>query len=111
MLDIVNLSLVTGTLTKLVNDICLMMDLNATTVLLLLDPSAAFDTVDHNVLLNRLESLFGTSGLACAWLESYLSGRKQCVAYNDTYLFFFFEWCASRVCSRPSVIHNLYLSN
>ena len=49
-----------------------------------LDLSAAFDTIDHGILSDRLESQFGISGLALAWLKSYLSKRTQCVSYNGT---------------------------
>lgn len=41
--------------------------------------SAAFDTVDHQILLTRLEKTFGVSGCALAWFESYLSDRTQYV--------------------------------
>ena len=47
------------------------------TVLALLDLSAAFDTVDHNVLLSWLHSKFGISGMALEWFSSCLSGRSQ----------------------------------
>uniref|UniRef100_A0A671US71 Reverse transcriptase domain-containing protein n=1 Tax=Sparus aurata TaxID=8175 RepID=A0A671US71_SPAAU len=71
-------------LTKVVNDILLTLDSNSTSVLMLLDLSAAFDTIDHGILSDRLESQFGISGLALAWLKSYLSERTQCVSYNGT---------------------------
>ena len=41
--------------------------------------SAAFDTVEHSVLLLRLETCFGVTGIAIAWIGSYLSDRSQFV--------------------------------
>jgi len=49
------------------------------TLLVSLDFSAAFDTIDHCTLLNRLSKSFGLSGCSLAWIESYLSERYQCV--------------------------------
>ena len=71
-------------LTKVVNYILLTLDSSSTSVLMSLDLSAAFDTIDHGILSDRLESQFGISGLALAWLKSCLSERTQCVSYNGT---------------------------
>ena len=46
------------------------------TLLVLLDLGAAFDTVDHEVLLNRLELMFGVTGTALEWFRSYLLDRS-----------------------------------
>ncbi len=52
-------------------------------ILVLLDLSTAFDTIDHNILLNRLENFVDISRSALAWFKSYLSDRHQFVAVNE----------------------------
>jgi len=51
------------------------------TLLSLLDMSPAFDTVDHAILLRRLELSYGIGGTALQWLTSFLSDRTQVVAF------------------------------
>ena len=51
--------------------------------LVLLDLSAAFNTVDHELLLNIMSGRFGLSGGVQKWLQSYLSGRTQTVIVNN----------------------------
>ena len=64
-------------LIKVKNDILMNMENQKVTLLVLLDLSAAFDTVDHRILLDRLQFDFGISGSALNWIESYLSNRTQ----------------------------------
>ena len=54
------------------------------TVLVSLDLSAAFDTIDHSILLNRLKSSFGIHGTAFSWFHSYLSNRTQFVQIGNS---------------------------
>ena len=54
-------------------------------VLLLLDLSAAFDTVDQNKLLQILRDEIRITGMAYKWFESFLTGRTQEVRINNAY--------------------------
>lgn len=66
-------------LVKLQNDIVSAIDNQSYVILLPLDLSAAFDTVDHKILLQRLSCRFGINGKALCWFKSYLENRKQVV--------------------------------
>ena len=71
-------------LLKVQSDILTALDSGSGAVLLMLDLSAAFDTIDHGILLSRLNSLYGISGDALDWSKSYLSNRVQRVIIGDT---------------------------
>ena len=64
-------------LLKIHNDILSSMDDGRVTALTLLDLSAAFETIDHTILLMGLGNWFGVSGKALDWFKSYLTGRSQ----------------------------------
>ena len=69
-------------LLRVKNDILLNMNQQRVTLLVLLDLSAPFDTVDHTILLDRLSSDFGISGQAYSWFDSYLCNRFQSISIN-----------------------------
>ena len=67
---------------RAVNDILHNMNGEHVTLLVLLDLSSAFDTVNHDIMIRRLDMSFGITGTALQWLRSYLSGRSQHVIVN-----------------------------
>ena len=62
---------------KVLADILQAVDSGDLAVLTLLDLSAAFDTVDHAILLQRLQVSYGLQGNVLTWFTSYLGGRFQ----------------------------------
>lgn len=114
-------------LLKVHNDIITAMDKGKVTALTLLDLSAAFDTIDHPILLDRLESWFGITGLALDWVTSYLTDRYQQVKIDTILstsapipfgvpqgsvlgplLFTLYTTPLSSVINRQSIHHHLY---
>ena len=69
-------------LLKVKTDLLSAIDNKEVTCLILLDLSAAFNTVNHTILLNRLEYCFGVGGTALSWIGSYLTGRTQKVVID-----------------------------
>ena len=74
------------------NDILLNMAKGSVTALTLLDVSTTFDTIDHTILLDRLNVYYGIRELAHGWFKSYLSGRIHSVKVGSTL-------------SHPAVLH------
>ena len=70
-------------LIKVFNDMLCAVDQRQYVLLVLLDLSAAFDTIDHDSMHLRLKKLFGIEGEALAWLRSYFSSRTQRVVINN----------------------------
>ena len=71
-------------LLRIVNDILSALDNDNISVLLLLDLSATFDTLDHQILLSRLNSVLGIQSTALQWFHSYLSDRYQSTSVNNS---------------------------
>ncbi len=72
-------------LIRVTHDLLLSSDRVCISLLGLLDLSTAVDTIDHNIVFNRLEYwiFVGINGSALAWFKSYLSDRHQFVAVNE----------------------------
>ena len=69
-------------LIKVHNDILSSMNRQEVTLLVLLDLSAAFDTVEHGTIAALFESDFGMANQDLLWIKLFLSGRKQRVVVN-----------------------------
>ena len=70
-------------LLKVQTDILEAIDKREVMCVILLDLSAAFDTVSHHLLLNRLKHRYGIEGKVLSWLQSYLSKRSQSVVVGN----------------------------
>ncbi len=70
-------------LLKVFNDVLLATDSGDYAVLMLLDLTSAFDTVDHNILISPMEHCVGIKGTVLEWFRSYLSGRSFSVHLGD----------------------------
>lgn len=69
-------------LVKITNDLLIAADSGLLTILILLDLTAAFDTISHHILLNRLLSI-GINNTALSWFSSYLSDHTQFVQLKN----------------------------
>ena len=72
-------------LIKLTNDILWGIENQEITMVVLLDLSAAFDTVDHDFLLSIFRNRFGITDIALNWYNTYLQPRQMKVCGNNSY--------------------------
>ena len=114
-------------LIKVKADILNAIDNKEVVCLVLLDLLAAFDTVDHQILLERLKIMFGLTGTVINWITSYLSGRFQKVVVGDANssavplscgvpqgsilgptLFMLYTTPLGKICNKHTVTYHLY---
>jgi len=65
------------------NDLVRTIDKGHVTALVVLDLSAAFDTVDLELLIEVLKKRFAIGGVALNWFKSYLNERTQIFMFGD----------------------------
>ena len=70
-------------LTAVVDKIVKAIDAGQVCALVLLDLSAAFDTIDHDILFDVLDKRFGVQDGAMNWIRSYFSGRTQTICTDS----------------------------
>ena len=70
-------------LTEFVEKVTSAIDKQESTIGVFIDLKKAFDTVDHKILLSKLQC-YGIRGLALDWIKSYLANRGQYVCYNNS---------------------------
>ena len=71
-------------LIKVQNDIRSALDTGSSAILLMLDLTDAFDTIDHDILLSRLCNIYAITGNVLDWFRSYLTGRIHRVVIEDS---------------------------
>ncbi len=75
-------------LLKITTDVYAGFDSHQSTILVALDQSSAFDCIDHEITISRLESTFGVTGQALGWFRSYFEARssfvRRCGISSDT---------------------------
>ena len=71
-------------LLKVMNDVMHSMNSQCVSLLVLLDLSVAFDTFNHEILVNRMQKKVGLQGTVLNWFKSYLFNRSQRVSINGT---------------------------
>lgn len=66
------------------NDINSALNQHDEVILVLFDLSSAFDTIDHTILIERLQYCYGLNGTVLKWLQSSLLNRTQSIAIDGT---------------------------
>ncbi len=91
-------------LVKITNELLLASDKGCISLLVLLDLSAAFDTIDHEILTDRLQNYRSIQGQALRWFRSYLSDRGVISIITSK------VWSTKSICPRSSAIFNIHFA-
>ncbi len=96
---------------RVVNDIIMATNCGDVTLLLLLDLTAVFDTINHQILISCLETYVGIRGNALNWIRSYFQDFQKFLCsdgriYVD--LSTFILWYSTRICFSTSLF-SLYM--
>ncbi len=97
-------------LVKITNDLLLASDQGCISLLVLLDLSAAFDTIDHDILIDRLQNYTGVQGQALRWFR-FLTVRSLplCLFKRGGISIITSKvWSTTRICPRSSIIFIIY---
>ena len=87
------------------------MDANEIPVNVDIDPSKAFDCLDHNILLSKLK-FYDVTGVSLDSMSSYLSNRRQCTQYPTTISDFFYIKQGVPQCSiLGSLLFSIYIND
>ena len=70
-------------LTRSIND---SFDKSEYTLGIFIDLSKAFDTIDHQILIKKLE-LYGITGVVLKWVKSYLNNRKRFIYADERFIY------------------------
>ncbi len=98
-------------LVKITNDLLLASDKGCISLLVLLDLSAAFDTIDHDILIDRLQNYTGIQGQALRWFRSYLSDRYHLLFKRGVISIITSKvWSTTRICPGSSIIFIIYVA-
>ena len=94
---------------QLVSDVLLAADRGDATLLDLLNLSAVFDTVDHEILINRLQTSFRIRGKVPLWILSFISQRTQIISFNgNSKKISSCLWRTTWQCPRARVVSAVY---
>ena len=93
---------------QVLSDILLAIDRGDLAALILLDLAAAFDTVDNDILLQRLQMSFCIQDVALQWFQSYLLGRSQYGAGMPGDYHRVYAWCATGISIRTNTVYHVH---